>query len=262
MYPFHLSAELARGLKALSQREGATLFMALLAAFQALLARYTGQEEDIVVGTPIANRMRAELEGLIGFFTNTLVLRTDLSGKPRFRELLRRVREVTLGAYTHQDLPFEKLVEELQPERNLSHHPLFQVMFVLQNTPTLGTAPAEDTPQSGDVPIVTGTAKFDLTISLVESEQGLLGAVEYNTDLFEKATIERLVGHYQTLLEGIVADPEQRISELPLLTETERRIGACMSWSRRRWSEAPRQWRSSSRRSSSPTGSSIAKPTS
>jgi amino acid adenylation domain-containing protein len=214
-----LPKTLMEALQALSRREGVTLFMTLLAAFQTLLHRYTGQD-DLLVGSPIAGRTRIELEGLIGFFVNTLVLRTDMSGNPTFRELLGRVREVALGAYAHQDLPFEKLVEELQPARDLSHSPLFQVMFILQNVPraALELAGLTLTP----VEVDSGTAKFELTLSMAESADGLRGVWEYNTDLFEAATICRLAGHFQTLLEGIVTDPAQRLSALPLLTDVER----------------------------------------
>ncbi|MDY7076205.1 MAG: amino acid adenylation domain-containing protein [Chloroflexota bacterium] len=216
---FYLSKELSEALKASSRREDTTLFMTLLAAFQALLYRYTRQE-DIGVGTPIANRNRAEIEGLIGFFVNTLVMRTDLSGEPTFRELLERVREVALGAYAHQDVPFEMLVDELQLERNLSHTPLFQVVFALQDALT------ESLELSGLklnlLEIENGTAKFDLTLFMEERADGLKGMLEYNTDLFDAATVERLAGHFQVLLEGIVANPDQSISALPLLTEAER----------------------------------------
>jgi non-ribosomal peptide synthetase component F len=189
-YSFRLSRELSAGLRELSQREGVTLFMTLLAGFQSLLGRYTGQEE-IVVGTPIANRTREEVEGLIGFFVNTLVLRTDLSGGVSFRQLLGRVRETALGAYTHQDVPFEQLVEELRPERDLSHTPLFQVMFVLQNTPLQ---------QGLELPglrlavqaVESVTAKFDLTLSMAEGDGELGATFEYNTDLFEAGTMARL----------------------------------------------------------------------
>ena len=191
-----LSKELTEGLKALSRKEGVTLFMTLLAAFQTLLYRYTGQD-DIVIGSPIANRNRAEIEGLIGSFVNTLVLRSNFSDNPTFKELLAGVREMTLGAYAHQDLPFEKLVEELQPERSLSHSPLFQVMFVLQNTPSasltfegLSTSP---------VRIEAETAKFDLTLSMHEEAEGFKGALEYSADLFEAGTITRIAGHFHTL---------------------------------------------------------------
>ncbi|HAG82187.1 MAG TPA: non-ribosomal peptide synthetase, partial [Cyanobacteria bacterium UBA12227] len=217
-YTFALSQEQSIALKTLSQQEGSTLFMTLLAAFKTLLYRYTGSE-DIVVGSPVANRNRAELEGLIGFFVNTLVLRTDLSGNPTFRELLSRIREVALGAYAHQDLPFEKLVEELQPQRNLSYNPLFQVMFVLQNTPkseitlsglTLSAVESDRT-----------TAMFDLTLYMEETDSGLIGTFEYSTDLFEANTIARMAGHLQTLLSGIVTDRDRHLYELPLLPEAE-----------------------------------------
>ncbi|MBV9124651.1 MAG: amino acid adenylation domain-containing protein, partial [Planctomycetes bacterium] len=214
-----LSDKFSRRLQGLSRREGATLYMVLLAAFQALLHRYTGQD-DIAVGSPIANRTRAETEGLIGFFVNTLVLRTDLSGNPSFRELLARVREAALGAFAHQDLPFERLVEELQPRRDLSRSPLFQVLFTLQNTPLPQLELPGLKPSLLEVPVET--AKFDLSLTLAETGQGLCASLEYNTDLFEAATIRRLLGHWQTLLEDAVADPEKRLSELPLLTEPER----------------------------------------
>ena len=214
-----LSKELSQGLKALSRKEGVTLFMTLLAAFQTLLYRYTRQE-DVVVGSPIANRNRTEVEGLIGFFVNTLVLRTDLSGNPSFREVLHRVRKVALEAYEHPDLPFEKLVEELQPERSLSHSPLFQVMFVLQN------APAGHRELSGltlsPVQLDNNTAKFDLSLSMTEQAGGIKGSLEYSTDLFDEATIIRMSGHFQTILEGIVTNPEQSVSDLPILTEAEK----------------------------------------
>jgi amino acid adenylation domain-containing protein len=213
-----LSRDLTEALKVLSRQEGVTLFMTLLAAFKTLLYRYAGRD-DIIVVSPIANRNRVEIEGLIGFFVNTLVLHTDLSGNPSFRELLGRVREVALGAYAHQDLPFEKLVEELQPERDLSHTPLFQVWFVLQNTPRQALKLPGLT--VNPLKALTETAKFDLTLSMVDTEQGLIGALGYNTDLFDAATIERMAGHFQTLLEGIVTDPEQRLSDLPLSTESE-----------------------------------------
>jgi len=214
-----LSPRLSRALNDLSQRQGVTLLMTLLAAFQTLLFRYTGQE-DIVVGTPIANRNWTEIERLIGFFVNSLALRTDLSGNPSFLELLGRVREVALGAFAHQDLPFEKLVEELNPERDMSRTPLFQIMFALQNMP------AEELQLPGltlsSFPIEIIKVRFDIEIHLWEKPEGLSGMVVYNTDLFEDATIARLMGHYETLLESIVTDPEQRISELPLLTAAER----------------------------------------
>ena len=212
-----LSFDLTQALKTLSQQEGVTLYMTLLAAFKTLLYRYTGQD-DIVVGTFSANRNRPELEGLIGCFLNTLVLRTDMSGTPSFRELLKRVRQVTLGAYAHEDLPFEKLVQTLQPERNLSQNPLFQVAFAPQ--PPMPSLNSGWTINQLD--IQTDTAKFDLSLDVEERPEGIIGRLEYNTDLFDANTISRMIGHFQTLLEAIVANPEQRVSELPLLTEAER----------------------------------------
>ncbi|MGI2902642.1 non-ribosomal peptide synthetase [Tolypothrix sp. VBCCA 56010] len=223
-----LPLKLTDALEKLSQQEGVTLFMTLLAAFQILLHRYTHQE-DIAVGSPIANRNRSEIEGLIGFFVNSLVLRTDLSGNPTFRELLSRVREVTLGAYSHQDLPFEKLVEELHPERNLSQHPLFQVVFGFQN------APMSALEMPGLVPsfinIDLKKTRFDLELHLWkcsedfrslwgakwEHSEGIRGVIVYSTDLFESATITRMLEDFKTLLSGIVANPNQRIAHLPLL---------------------------------------------
>jgi amino acid adenylation domain-containing protein len=218
---FLLSETLSRRLKALSREEGATVFMVLLAAFQILLWRYSGQS-DISVGTPIAGRNRSETEGLIGLFINTVVVRTRLSGGLSFREVLGRVRESSLDAYAHQEMPFEKLVEELRVERRLSQTPLFQVMFMMQNTPReeLTLAGLKFEVMESDA----GAAKFDLTLSMGE-EDGLRldGGLSYNTDLFEAATIERLAGHFETLLESIVGDPGRRISELQMLDEAERR---------------------------------------
>jgi len=214
-----LSKELSEALANLSKRENVSLFMTLLAAFQILLYRYTGQA-DICTGTPIANRTRIEIEGLIGFFVNTLVLRTDLSGNPRFRELLLQVREVALGAYAYQELPFEQLVAELQPARSLSQTPLFSVMFVFHNVPLI---PSE-LPGLTVSPywVENFTAKLDLTLSFENDREGLIGVWEYNTDLFDATTIARMAGHFQTLLEGIVANPDRRLSELPLLTAAAR----------------------------------------
>lgn len=215
-----LSGKLSNAIKALSHRERATPFMTLLAALQTLLYRYTGQE-DICVGTAIAGRDRAETEGLIGFFVNTLVIRADLGGDPGFREMLGRTRESALGAYAHQELPFETLVEKLQPERDMSHTPFFQVAFAYQNAVT----EALELPglTLSRVELKHPTTKFDLTIAATESPDGLNLLIEYNTDLFNDDTIARLLGHYQTLLEGVVADHDRRISNLPLLTEAERR---------------------------------------
>ena len=216
-----MSQELSEQLQQLSQRHGVTLFMILLAAFQLLLARYSGQE-DVVVGTPIANRVRRELEGLIGFFANTLVMRTELSGNPSFAELLGRVREVCLRAYQHQDLPFEKLVEELRPERSLSHSPIFQVMFIMQNIQAAGFEQRLPNLQFKSQGVETEAAKFDLTLSVCESEAGLSFSLEYNTDLFNAETAERLVKHWINVLQAVSADPTQRISEVPLLSVEER----------------------------------------
>ncbi|HMG99905.1 MAG TPA: condensation domain-containing protein, partial [Terriglobales bacterium] len=211
--------DLVSQLISLSHAEGVTLFMTLLAAFQTLLTRYSGQE-DIVVGSPIANRNRIELERLIGFFVNTLALRTDLSGNPSFRELLGRVREVALGAYANEEVPFEKLVEELQPERSLSHNPIFQVLFALQNAPLQ----ALQLPglQLERVPFYTNTAMFDMAWFAIEIPEGLLLRAEYSTDLFEAETIERALGHFHILLEAVAAQPQQRIRELPILSQAER----------------------------------------
>jgi amino acid adenylation domain-containing protein len=215
-----LSHELSDALATLSRQEGATLFMTLLAAFQVLLARYTGQE-DIVVGSPIAGRNYVETEGLIGFFVNTLVLRGNLSGSPSFRELLRCVKETVLGALAHQDLPFEKLVEELHPERHLNITPLFQVAFALQNTPRhpphLGNLVVESV---GETP---PSAKFDLQLTVIERPEGLRLSLIYPVVLFRPETIKQMLAHYQTLLEGIAANPNQSIGELPLLTQAERK---------------------------------------
>ena len=213
-----LSPSLTKALRALSERADVTLFMTLLAAFQTLLHRYTSQE-DITIGSPVANRNWTEVEGLLGCFVNTLVLRTDLSGDPTFRELLARVREVCLGAYTHQELPFAKLVEELAPKRSLSHTPLLQAMFILQNVPMqCSELPGLQLTLSG---MDTGTAKFDLTAEVIEEGEGLSCVFEYSTDLFDAATIGRMLEHFHTLLKGIVADPTQRLSALPLLTQAE-----------------------------------------
>ncbi len=231
-FSFFLPLALGEHLKALCQREEATLFMGLLAAWQTLLYRYSSQE-NFAVGSPIANRSRPELEGLIGFFANTLVLRADLSGNPTFRELVHRTREVCLGAYAYQDVPFEKLVEELRPERDASHSPLFQVMFVLQNAPR----PVVELPGLTLTPleVETGTTRFDLTLTVTETRQGLKGSLEYNTDLYDGVTIERMGEHFQVLLESVVADAEQRISDLPLLREDERRLVL------EEWAHGPRE---------------------
>jgi amino acid adenylation domain-containing protein len=217
---FALSAELSERLRELARREGVTLYMLLLAAWQTLLARYTSQE-DVVVGSPVAGRTRAETEPLIGFFVNTLVLRTDLSGDPTFRELLARVREVCLGAYAHQEVPFEKVVEELAPERSLSRNPLFQVMFTMQN------ALGEEFRLSGlrleQIETESGTAPYDLKLWIQDADGGLSGALQYKSELFDEETVGRMVGGFTQLLEGVVNDPGRRLSGLPLLGEDERR---------------------------------------
>ncbi|NEQ67784.1 MAG: amino acid adenylation domain-containing protein, partial [Symploca sp. SIO2D2] len=215
---FGLGVELTQQLKALSQDSGTTLFMTLLAAFNTLLYRYSGQE-DIVVGTPIANRNRSEMEPLIGFFINTLVLRTQLAGNQKFTEVLEQVRQVSLDAYAHQDLSFEQLVEALQPQRSLSHTPIFQVMFALQN------APMEPLELPGMtfkwLPLESEIAKFDWFLSLEETESGLSGFWEYNRDLFEPATIRRAIGHLKTLLAAIANNSQMRVDQLPLLSNSE-----------------------------------------
>jgi natural product biosynthesis luciferase-like monooxygenase protein len=215
---FVFPVALTEALKELGQREGATLFMTLLAALQTLLYRYSGQE-DLIVGTDIANRNSAETEGLIGFFVNLLALRTDMSGDPKFRELLGRVREVTLGAYAHQDVPFGKLVEVLRPERGLSKTPLVQVLCVLQNAPMppLKLAGLE----VSLLPVESGTAEFELILTMEETSEGLGGSLIYSTDLFEQATIAKMLRQYQTLLESIVVNPDEHLSGIRLLTETE-----------------------------------------
>jgi amino acid adenylation domain-containing protein/non-ribosomal peptide synthase protein (TIGR01720 family) len=237
--PVAFSAELLARLEALGRAEGATLYMVLLAAFQVMLGKYAGAE-DVVVGSPIAGRTRRETEELIGFFVNTLVLRTDLSGQPTFREVLRGVRKTTLGAYEHQDVPFEKLVAELQPERSMSHSPLFQVMFMLQNTERAGAQiPGVRMERVGTE---AQTTKFDLTLSLGADERGLRGAMDYAADLWDAATVRRMVGHLERVLEQVAADADLPLDRLTLLpaaeratvigewnaTETEFRADACM----------------------------------
>src|SRR6266566_2940614 len=236
-----LPRSLTGALKTLSRQEGVTLFMTLLAAYQTLISRYT-EQDDIVVGIPIAGRTESKLEGVIGCFINTLALRTDLSGNPTFRELLGRVREVALGAYAHQDIPFEKLVEELQPDRDLSRNPLTQVMFALQNVPrgqvslpglTLSPLKLDSETamlKSGDANwmsrqqnllLDSEPAMFDLDLTMWERADELVGELKYNTDLFDPPTIERMQSHFLTLLEAVVADPSRRIADLPLLSEAE-----------------------------------------
>ena len=220
-HSFAVDGDTVRALNAVARARNATLFMTLAAAFQTVLSRYSGSD-DVPIGTVIAGRTRPEVEDLVGFFVNTLVLRTDLSGDPAFGELLDRVREVALGAYAHQDVPFEKLVEELGPERSLSHTPLFQVMFALQG------AGAEEAHALGDAEVTpfaldVTTAKFDLTLSMVEDAAGAAGVIAYSSDLFEPATIERMAGHLTNLLEAVAADPDRPLSELDVMSAPERR---------------------------------------
>ena len=213
-----LSEAVIKQLKAIARQEGVTVFMILLAAFQTFLYRYTGQD-DIAVGTPVANRNREEVKRLIGFFVNTLVLRTDMSGNPTFDELLTRVKKVALGAYTHQDLPFDQLVEAVQPERDTSRTPLFQVMFNVQDYSQLPEMPGL---ALSLVKIETETAQFDLSLSIEITQQEVAASFYYNTDLFDAATITRMLRHFQNLLLGIAAHPQARLSDLPLLSAEDR----------------------------------------
>ncbi len=217
---FAVNSAVSEALRQLAQSEGSTPYIMFLAAFQCLLHRYTGQE-DFAVGTPIANRNRVEIEGLIGFFVNTLVLRANMAGNPTFREILRRTREAALGAFAHQDLPFEKIVEELNPERHTNRTPLFQVMFALQNVPSSELQLAGQ--RISTVEFDHGTAMFDLTLSIFEAPGNYRGVIEFNTDLFDRDRIARMQGHFCTMLEAIAADPDLRVGTLPLLTGSERR---------------------------------------
>jgi amino acid adenylation domain-containing protein len=220
MHPFTLPRELVEALRAFARREGATLYMTLLSGFTVLLSRYSGQQ-DILVGTPVANRNRAEIEDVVGCFINTLVLRADLSGDPPARELLGRMREVCLDAFAHQDLPFERLVDAMRPTRDVSRNPVVQVLFALQNAPQRPLELPGLTLSPLD--IESGVAQVDLTLQVQETAAGLRGSFEYATDLFDEATIQRMAVHWRSLLEAMVAGPERRVSELPLLAEAERR---------------------------------------
>ncbi|OPE37575.1 non-ribosomal peptide synthetase, partial [Pseudomonas aeruginosa] len=218
-----LDIDLSQALRRVAQQEGATAFALLLASFQALLYRYSGQA-DIRVGVPIANRNRVEIERLIGFFVNTQVLKADLDGRMGFDELLAQARQRALEAQAHQDLPFEQLVEALQPERSLSHNPLFQVLFNYQSEARgNGQAFRFDELQMESVQFDSRTAQFDLTLDLTDEEQRFCAVFDYATDLFDASTVERLAGHWRNLLRGIVANPRQRLGELPLLDAPERR---------------------------------------
>ena len=214
----YLSPSLSQTVQKATQAAGVTPFMFLLTAFQLLLQRYTNQN-DIVVGSPIAGRNRSEIEGLIGFFVNTLVLRTNLGDNPTIHDLLQQVKQTTLDAYDHQDLPFEKLVEELQSERSLSHTPLFQVLFNYHNAPRTSLLLPDLRVER--VQIQSETAKFDLSLAISETAEGIRAVFNYNTDLFDLSTIERMAGHFETLLTGMVANLQQRITDLPLLTQAE-----------------------------------------
>ncbi|RKH15280.1 amino acid adenylation domain-containing protein [Corallococcus sp. CA047B] len=221
---FGLSPAVSQGIEDLCRQESVTLFMGLLAGFSALLHRYSGQQ-DLIVGAPIAGRIRPEIEGIVGLFVNTLALRQDLSGNPSFIELMRRAREVTLGAYAHQDLPFEKLVEHFHPERSLSHALVVQVMFVLQNAPVLEVQPSaalQMTATAEPWELSTGTSKCDLILFMSKSPEGLRATFEYDTDLFDSERIQRMASHLQTLLEAAVAQPSRPIASLPLLPKAER----------------------------------------
>ena len=213
------SSKITDQLRSLGQRHKATLFMVLLAVFKVLLLKFTGQE-DLLVGTPIANRSRPELEGIFGFFVNTLVLRTDLDGDPSFAEVLRRVRQVTIEVFEHQDLPFERLVEDLRPERSVTRHPIFQVAFQLQNTPL--AAPDFQGIIVSPLEADSGAATFDLSLSFTEVETGLFGLLQYSTDLFDACTAARLALSFRTLVDAVIASPGQRLSQISVLTEEER----------------------------------------
>jgi amino acid adenylation domain-containing protein len=226
--PIRMPAQFLDRLRELSKREGVTLFMLLLAPFQTMLARWTGQQQAIT-GTPVANRSCSELEELIGFFVNTLVLRIDFSGNPSVRELLGRVRDVCLNAYARQDIPLERLVEALNPGRDLGRNPLFQIMFALQNAP-LPAVEVEGL-RMESIPVETGTSQMDISLSVWEAEDGIAGWLEYSTDLFREATIKRMAGHFQIILEEMSADPDRRISELQMLSSSERRE-VLIDWNR------------------------------
>ncbi|MCS7475598.1 non-ribosomal peptide synthase/polyketide synthase [Umezawaea endophytica] len=220
VHTFTVPVEVAGRLKALAQHQDGTLFMALVAACQVLFARWSGQD-DIAVGTVASGRERAELEGLVGFFVDTLVLRSTVDGTRTFREFLGEVRGTALDAFAHQDVPFERVVDELRPERDTSRTPLFQAMVIHQNTPE----PAPDLPGLvvEDLPLPVVAANFDLTVEFQESDDALHGAVNYSTDLFDAATVERMTGHLGVLLEGVVADPDRPLADLPLMGADERR---------------------------------------
>ncbi len=229
MIPIAISPDLSEAVRALGRRDGVTPYMTLLGAFQVLLGRWSGQD-DFAVGSPVANRTRPETEPMIGYFVNMLALRADLSGNPTGREFLARVRDVALEAFEHQEIPLEALIPALGPSRDASRSPLFQVMFVLQNNAMPDRVPIDLSLSPFDAVRGTGTAKFDLALGFADSPDGFRGSIEFNTDLFDAATIERFARHYAKLLEDLVVHPERRLSELSLLSADERREVA--AWSR------------------------------
>lgn len=216
--PVVISKELTEKLKALCSSEGTSLFMVILAAFQTLLYRYSGQE-DIFTGTVVANRNRREIENVVGFFMNTLVMRTNFEGNPKFRDLLKRVKEMTLNAYSYQELPFDKMLEELKPERDISRTPLFQVMFILHNTRQVELEMPGVKMEPIDVE--SGLAPFDLRLQLTEGEDGIKGGFDYCKALFDADTVKRMAGHLKSILEAICLNPEEKVSKIKLLTKDE-----------------------------------------
>jgi amino acid adenylation domain-containing protein/non-ribosomal peptide synthase protein (TIGR01720 family) len=220
-FRFAFPAELSRRARELARAEGATVFMTLLAAWDALLHRYTG-EDDLLVGTPIQVRSRAETEGMIGCFTNTVVVRASAEGNPTFREMLRRVRDAAMGAFAHGEVPFEKLVDELHPERGPGQNPLFQVMFVVHPGTPAGEMRMGDVAVA-PVPTDTGRSRLSILLGMTDGDDGLTGVLEYSLDLFDHAAVERMLDHFRSLLEAALADPETRLLELPLLSEMETR---------------------------------------
>ncbi len=234
-HPLVLSPELSDAVRALSRSEGVTPFMTLLAAFQLLLGRWSGQD-DFAVGSPVANRTRAETERVLGYFVNMLAFRADLSGNPTVREFLARVREVSLEAFENQEIPLEVLIPALKPDRDASRSPLFQVMFILQNNalPEVGSLDLAISPL--DLDQGNGTSKFDLALGFEDNRDGFAGSLEFNTDLFEATTIDRFAQQYVKVLEGLILDPERRLSELSLLCERERQ--QVVAWSRPRSHES------------------------
>jgi len=217
--PVRLDRELTEALHVLSRQEGTTLFMTLLAGLGVLLSRYSGQE-DMCIGTPVAGRTRPELEPLLGCFLNTLALRSDTGGNPEFRAYLRQVKELTLDAFSHQEIPFEKVVDEVKPERDTSHSPIFQVMFVLQNTPRKALHLPQVTLEPMVVPVAT--SQFELVLDLTETAEGLCGELRYQTSLFETDTIQRMSEHFEQVLRSALADPNQKLLDVKLLTAKER----------------------------------------